>query len=159
MVWRCRGCPVILIPSRHAWRNRPGQSLVEFVLIAPLLFLLIFGLIEFARAWNIRHVVTDAAREAARFTVVSTHALESSQMTEAQQADSAMSLIATALRSAGLSPDQATITIDNGGGMREQPSRVSITYPYKLRVVRTFLGWAVEDGTINIGTTFVMRNE
>ena len=53
---------------RHC-RGRKGQALAEFALILPVLFLLIAGIIEFGRAWNIKQAVTDAAREGARYTV------------------------------------------------------------------------------------------
>ena len=54
---------------RHL-RGRKGQALAEFALILPVVFLLIAGIIEFGRAWNIKQAVTDAAREGARYTVV-----------------------------------------------------------------------------------------
>jgi hypothetical protein len=44
-----------------------GASLVEFALIAPLLFLLIFGMIEFGRVVATFNSVNTAAREGARY--------------------------------------------------------------------------------------------
>lgn len=46
-----------------------GATLVEFALVAPILFLLVFGLIEFGRYQAISTQVTTAAREAARFGI------------------------------------------------------------------------------------------
>lgn len=135
---------------RPRLRSRPGQGLVEFVLVAPLLLILLFGIIEFARAWNIRHVVTDAAREGARNLAVDNLALTY---------DSVTVLINRALGAAGLDPALATVTLDDSGGTIGAPSTVSINYPYQLGVIRVLLGWAVQDGQLNIGTTFVMRNE
>lgn len=139
-------------------RSRPGQGLVEFVLIAPLLLLLIFGLVEFARAWNIRHVITDAAREGARTLAVD----------NGISVDSVRVLVEGALQSAGLNPAGATITLVQCEGalctspdahMRHMSARVSIGYPYEVRLIRAFLGWALEDAVLDINTTFVMRNE
>ncbi|MCO6501705.1 MAG: pilus assembly protein [Acidimicrobiales bacterium] len=48
-------------------RHETGTTLVEFALVAPLLFLLLFGVIEFGRAIATYTAVTTAAREAARF--------------------------------------------------------------------------------------------
>jgi hypothetical protein len=42
---------------------------------------------------------------------------------------------------------------------RGLPARVTITYPYELGLVRILLGWALQDGHVDINTTFVMRNE
>ena len=44
-----------------------GASLVEFALVAPLLFLLLFGVIEFARLGHGFTTVWTAAREGARY--------------------------------------------------------------------------------------------
>ena len=43
-----------------------GAALVEFAIIAPLLLLLVFGIIEFGRAYNAQNSLTHAAREGAR---------------------------------------------------------------------------------------------
>ncbi len=40
--------------------------MVEFAILAPLLFLLVFGIIEFGRAYNAQNTLTHAAREGAR---------------------------------------------------------------------------------------------
>jgi TadE-like protein len=53
--------------SRQA--ARPGQSLVELALLAPVLFLLVFGAIDVGRAVTIYTALTNAAREAARYSV------------------------------------------------------------------------------------------
>lgn len=135
------------LKSRWRCANRPGQSLVEFVLIAPLLLLLLFGMVEFARAWNIRHVVTDAAREGARHLVID------------HDDTMATNAINNALSAAGLTPAKATIVLDNGLKIRGNPSRVSISYPYDLSITRVFLGWAIADAHIDIATQFEMRNE
>lgn len=144
--------------GRRLEGRRGGQSLVEFVMVAPLLLLLIFGLVEFARAWNIRHVITDAAREGARTLAVDNNV----------SYDSVQTIVESALQSAGLNPAGATITLVQCEGpactspdvhQRHMSSRVSILFPFELRLVRIFLGWALDDAVLDIRTTFVMRNE
>ena len=51
-------------------KNQDGVTIVEFALIAPLLFLLIFGMIEFSLLLFNKHVITNASREIARAGVV-----------------------------------------------------------------------------------------
>jgi hypothetical protein len=46
-----------------------GQSLAEFAIILPLLFLLLLGIIEFGRLFNAWVTVQHGAREAARYAV------------------------------------------------------------------------------------------
>jgi hypothetical protein len=71
-----RGRPVAEpAPERHprprgrfraSRRDERGTALVEFALIAPLLFLLLFGIIDFGRALNYYNQVTQLAGQGAR---------------------------------------------------------------------------------------------
>ena len=47
-------------------RQRRGATVVEFALVAPLLFLLVFGFIEFGRFVMVQQSLTDGAREGCR---------------------------------------------------------------------------------------------
>jgi Flp pilus assembly protein TadG len=51
-------------------RNRRGASAVEFALVAPVLFLLVFGIIEFGRMIMVQQVVINASREGARAAII-----------------------------------------------------------------------------------------
>jgi len=51
-------------------RNQKGQVLVETAIILPLLLLLIFGLIDFARAMYTKNSLNNAARSGARTAAV-----------------------------------------------------------------------------------------
>jgi Flp pilus assembly protein TadG len=73
------GHPVTGKPERHPrprgrlralGRNERGTALVEFALIAPLLFLLLFGIIDFGRALDYYNQVTQLAGQAARAAAV-----------------------------------------------------------------------------------------
>jgi len=52
---------------RHDQR---GAAAIEFAIIAPVLFMLVFGIIEFGLAWSEKNVFVGAAREGARFAAV-----------------------------------------------------------------------------------------
>lgn len=53
--------------KRHSERpRRHGAALVEFAVIAPLLFMLVFGMIEFGRLMMVEQILTNASREGAR---------------------------------------------------------------------------------------------
>lgn len=47
-------------------RARSGQAVVEFALVLPVLVLMVFGAIEFGRAYYDLHLLTNAARAGAR---------------------------------------------------------------------------------------------
>jgi len=51
-------------------RHNRGQALVEFALILPLLLLIIFGIIDFSRAFFVYVNLTNAAREGTRYGLV-----------------------------------------------------------------------------------------
>lgn len=53
-------------------RRRPGATTVEFVFVAVLLLLMLFGIFEYGRFLFVYHMATNAARDAARFAVVRT---------------------------------------------------------------------------------------
>jgi Flp pilus assembly protein TadG len=58
---------------RPALRSRSGQSLVEFALVAPLFFLLVFGITDFGRLFFTQETLQFALREAGRYAVTGQH--------------------------------------------------------------------------------------
>ena len=54
----------------RGWRGDRGAAAVEFALILPVFLLLVLGMIEFARAYNVQISVTNAAREGARVMAI-----------------------------------------------------------------------------------------
>lgn len=52
--------------SKHKKRKERGAVAVEFALIAPILLLIVVGIVEFSHFYNLQVSVTQAAREAAR---------------------------------------------------------------------------------------------
>jgi Flp pilus assembly protein TadG len=72
---RARLSTLVLRPSSAFSRARSnvheaGQELVEFALILPLLLLLFLGIIEFGRAMLAYNTIANAAREGARYGIV-----------------------------------------------------------------------------------------
>lgn len=56
--------------SQLSNHRRRGAVTVEFAMVATVVFMVIFGLIEFARLSILRHAVDNAAYEAARVGIV-----------------------------------------------------------------------------------------
>lgn len=56
--------------GRRRARHGRGQALVEFALVAPLFFILIFGIIEAARFTFYNAMLSNATREGARYAIV-----------------------------------------------------------------------------------------
>ena len=58
------------VPTPVSSRKRVrGAVVVESALTIGVLFLLLFAIVEFGRAYNIYQTLTDAAREGARYSV------------------------------------------------------------------------------------------
>jgi Flp pilus assembly protein TadG len=59
--------------------------LVEFALLTPVIFLFIFGAIEFSRMLMVQHALSDAARDACRQASLATMASSDDVVTYAQE--------------------------------------------------------------------------
>jgi Flp pilus assembly protein TadG len=57
--------------ARRLVRSERGTAVVEFALVAPLLFLIVFGIIEFGRILNAYNQLTQLAGQGARAATVS----------------------------------------------------------------------------------------
>jgi hypothetical protein len=119
--------PLRAYPGRWG-RDERGVALVEFALVAPLLFLLLFGMLDFGRAFNYWIDSTHLANEGARWAVVN-HNPGSGTLQDfiQQQADTGE------LRSGGSSavPDPLRVCINfPSGGTVGQPVVVTASVTY-----------------------------
>ena len=135
-----------------------GAELVETAFVILLFMVLMIGVFEFGRAYNIYQNITNAAREGARFAVAPMRGGTINYPNNAEVSG----VINGFMRSSNLSPAVATINIDLNnqnvdpsctpcvaGGGCACGTRVRISYPF------SFLFY----GGVNIRTTVVMRNE
>ena len=95
-----------------------GAALVEFAIIMPLLLLLVFGIIEFGRAYNAQNSLTHAAREGAREYAIT------------QDEDAGR---ATA-KAAATSLDSSKITVTFSDCDPGDPATVTLRYPFQLQI-------------------------
>ena len=97
-------------------RERRGVAVVEFAIVAPLMFLLVFGIIEFGRALMVQQVLTNASREGARRAILeSTTAAEvttlvNDYLTNTSVSGATISVSPASLSSVGLG-DPVTVTV------------------------------------------------
>lgn len=132
--------------ARH--RGESGQALVEFALILPVILLLVVGMLEFARAWNLHQVMTDAAREGARRAVIANPVMDQ---------DSVRAAMWRYLAQFGYDPNYSSImsanTITPIDSFKVTGANITITFslPYRF--------WILPGQSITMKTAFTMRNE
>jgi len=57
----------MLRSARRLLRKRVGAIIVEFALVVPFLFLIVFGIIDFSRAYAQLNNINSSLREGARY--------------------------------------------------------------------------------------------
>jgi Flp pilus assembly protein TadG len=122
---------------------------VEFAVVAPLFFLLVFGMIEFGRAVMVQQVITNASREGARLAV-----LDGSTGTQVKTAVVAYlqrgSITATA--------DKVTVTpTEPATAAYGDPVTVTVSIPFN-QVSWLPTPWFIGSGT-HLSASTVMRRE
>jgi Flp pilus assembly protein TadG len=107
--------PMRLAPARR----RRAAVAVEFAIVAPLLFLLILGMVEFGRMLMVQQTMTNAAREGARKAVLP-------GMTDTQ----VQTAIDNYLSGAGVNGHTRTITPSTDGAAAGTTIKVTVSVPY-----------------------------
>ena len=140
---------------KAAESGRRGQAVVEFALVLPLVLILVISVFEFARAWNIQQVMTDAAREGARIAVVGSGRKE----TEGVITGKVKTAVNNALSIAAIDPDDADVTLTNMGAGRGIPATVRIELDYRFSFLGPLMEWTIAKSTLTLSTSITMRNE
>jgi len=146
-------------------RGGRGQAIAEFALVLPLVLFFLAAILEFARAWNIKQAVTDAAREGARYTVVMNPAMTQTNVLSKIRERLALAAIDTSSSVSTVSitsADPACSPISNcfhtpAGYGREMT--VNVSTRYYMGLVHVLMRWAGVPGSVTIATNATMRNE
>ena len=124
------------LPTTHqSVHDEGGAALVEFAIVLSLLVMLVFGIIEFGRAYNAQITLTHATREGVRVLAIT------------GDADAARD--ATVGAATTLDPSKLSITTTscNPG----YPTEVVASYPFFLSIP------LVGDRMLTLSSTAVMR--
>ena len=137
-----------------------GAELVEFAITALLLFVLLFGIIEFSVALFDKATITNAGREGARTGILFRPDQRDLDAEDAAIREAINNYAADYLISLG-GPAEMEIDIErtqNGGsfGVGDELT-VTVTYPYQFLIIPGFI--AGMGGGINLSSTIVMRAE
>lgn len=126
--------------------HRRGAATVEFALTAPLLFLIVFGMIEVGQGVLIKQVLSNAARDGARTAMLG-------NATAQDVRDAVTSyLTASGIKSATATVSPDPLTLAQGG----DPVTVTVSVPFSsLSWMQK--SWYLNDITISSAVT--MRRE
>ena len=121
-----------------------GQAIVELALVLPIILLLMVGILEFARAWNVHQVLTDSVREGARRAVLADTIMNQ---------DSVKAVIWRYLSQAGYDPQYDSVAITPPGNWKASGQSITVTarVPYKI--------WVIGNKSFTMESSFTMRNE
>lgn len=139
------------IPSRRATGGRTGRparrgaAVVEFAIIAPLFFMLVFGIIEFGRALMVQQILTNASREGARRAIL-----------EGVDEDEVKQVVNEYLTNASVTGTSTAVSPSNLGAVGKGTAvTVTVSVPYAS--VAWMPSWFLGDNTLHASST--MRGE
>jgi Flp pilus assembly protein TadG len=112
-------------------RHDRGAAAVEFALVMPLLLILVLGIVEFGRAFNIQTTLSAAAREGVR-----TMALQNSESAARTSTKSA------AAPAVVLTDGQISVSAACPAAGTNPSATVTVTVTYPLTFITDFFGTA-----------------
>jgi Flp pilus assembly protein TadG len=150
---------------RRSRDGQDGQSMTEFALISPVLFILLFGVIQFGFLFAGQIALNNAVRETARYAVTIGNALPASVRTEliSRQLPKAI----PGFRSANVVAGSTTVSYcyytnpNNTGSFPSYSLKVIVTATYRHPLFIPLVGNLVDgtDGTSDGTLTATAREE
>lgn len=131
-----------LTPDR---RSESGVALIEFAFVLPILLVLAMGMLDFGRAFHMKSMLDQAAREGARVAVVTS-----------PDADIVESRVGAVLASGGITP--TSVTIDGPDAAQMVTVTVNATFTFITPGVFALIGGDYGN-TIPMSGQTVMRFE
>ncbi|MCY1452129.1 TadE-like protein [compost metagenome] len=135
-------------------KKQQGLAAIELSLVLPVLFLILFVIMEFSIALYNKAIITNASREAARAGIV----LKSPKLTTAQIQSVANNYLGSHLITFGSSVTPVVSAQQQvAGGPFGTPLTVQVSYPYSTMILGGILH--IVDNPMNLSATTVMLNE
>ncbi len=149
-------------------RKQRGAAIVEAAFVIPILLMFVLGILEFGRAYNEYQVLTNAAREAARYAVAPTPGASGQLPCNGGSNCSAVQQVAIDwLQSAGITastpPTNTTVACSSftnpitGNSLIQYCTSVTVTAPFSFLAPALLFG---RTGlSLNMSSTATMRQE
>jgi len=128
---------------QHLVKDNRGTQLVEFAIVLPILMLLLVGIMEFGRAFFSWVVITNGAREGARYGAIG----KSSSEITARVVDT----------TTGMEPSLITVSTTNAQGTPGTSVTVQVTY--SLQIITPMMAAFFPSNPYPLTNTATMRLE
>lgn len=146
-------------------RNNEGATVIEFAIVAPVFFLIVFGIIEFSLIMFASSVIEGATANAARLSRTGAERSDADNVSERAQADTARLRELILERGGGFLKNEnlniATIPQSGQDGTMGNSGEVviySVTYNWNI-ATPIISNLIADDGVYTIGATTVVVNE
>lgn len=136
-------------------RKQRGATIVEAAFTLLILLIFLDAVLEFGRAYNVYHIMTNAAREGARYAVAPAPGTSTLPSNSQVQSWVNTFLASGGVQRATISVTPSTQTVNN---MPVTYTTVEVTAPYTFIVPQLLMG-SNTYGTITLATSSRMRNE
>lgn len=139
-------------------RDEKGIALVEFAVVSPLLFVILFGIIEFGILFYDKAMITNASREGARAGIVFSQPgrISDDEIRQVVRNYCETHLISFDPGSTVSIPDPIRTGDEAGASLT-----VTVTYPFRFLVFSNLIALVGGDigNTVTLSATTVMRLE
>lgn len=136
-----------LLGPRGLRTQEQAATIVEFAVVLPILFLFLFGTIEFGRLMMVEQTLTNAAREGARLAVL-----------EGATASQVVARVNNYLNVSGISGQTVTLNPSDPASVSvDQPVTVTVAVPYSS--IAWLPGSFAGLSDLTLQTSSVMRKE
>ncbi|HYC00326.1 MAG TPA: hypothetical protein VEC57_14410 [Candidatus Limnocylindrales bacterium] len=115
-------------------QDRPRQPRVALAVVAVLMSVFLFGLVEIGSAIFTQYIVRSAAIEGVRYAIA--------ESTARPQGEQVVEYVRGYMVEAGLDAQRAVVVVTGAAGQPGQKTMVDITYPARLLVMTMLLDWA-----------------
>lgn len=135
-------------------RREDGAALIETAFVLPIMLLVCVGILEFGRAYQTWQVLTNAAREGARISIL------------AEKTDEDVIAAVRSYMSNGGLPQSATAQVNINRNIEIGPnsgSRIEVNYPFSFMVlngvIRLITPSSNTGAPLTMQSVALMRNE
>ena len=130
---------------RRRLGDERGQATVEFALVLPILLLLILGIVELGKAWNLAQIATDAVREGTRKCVLADNTVFTDAWIETD--------IKNMMARAGVPTAASTVAFTGSCDGSTEGVTITLSIPY------SWMFFNAAFPPITLRSSFTMRNE